>query len=1262
MRNDGLEQPRHAEPADFTHNSHWRVRAWTDAEVQSLVPSRFSVKEALGRGGMGTVFRAFDQADGAEVALKMLHGVGAEERLRLKAEFRAVSSIAHPNLVNLYELVVEEAVCFFTMELVRGVDFAEYTSKLRAECNAAEFDARFRDVALQLALALNALHCGGKLHRDVKPSNVLVTDSGRVVLLDFGLTSALRGQDGHGDDDAVIAGTLLYMSPEASWGITNETPASDWYSYGVTLYQALLGQMPTRLDLLRFCDGSRPNDTHAFTCAPDLLQLLRGLLQQQPSQRPATSHILAVLGEDLQRDEGDASLLPPAEAPPLIGRETELSFLERALDRARADTTQVVRLLGPSGIGKSALMEAFLRSQREHADILILRSRCHPQETVVFNAIDGLVDDLCTQLGNDVATFGDSLEVEEKLALGRVFPALGELLDAPPQSKTPGAEGRSWRHAAFAGVRKLLLNLSKQFTLVLWLDDLQWADEDSGTLIREVLLSIERPRMLAVWSYREEDKDTSPCLVFLRNEASIWSHTLELKLQPLDDTSSRRLLQHLLNPQQLPQHRELVLPAFAGGSPFLLGEYGRYLAALPGLNADSAQRTSVDDLLRMRIKDLPTGSQRLLELLAVAGAPLEHHTALTASGLPKDTARGLVRNLERRSILRIKDVKSHRVEFYHDKLRESVLASLSAPTRMEHHRALGHALMRSAEPNPLAAIEHFEAGKDIQAVQRYIFGAANQANKLLAFERAARLYERAIEVKLSDVPEHELHRRLGSALGSAGHGKKAALAYTRAAELLSQEAGTNSEQVVALKQKAAEQYIQSGHFRQGTQMIREVLSELGVEFPADRAEALKKANTLRLFALFRGVQPKNDARPLDELTLRRFDALFAANTRLAMIDYALCSYATARCATDAVKLGEPSRMSRALGMEAAFCSTLPQGFFQKRANKLHSIAWELASVSDSSDYDRAFATAARSIISFYQGRYEQTWRDADEAQELYRKHSPARGWEHGPWQMWSLLGLSLNGEIRELIQRVIEASDEAALCEDRHIEQNISLGAPAIAWLALDRVHEALARANHALSGAPESYTVQHYQHYVTTVDCDLYANQGLSAWQRTEATWAAHQRESFLLLSFVRDDLWRSRGRAALAAALELQAIGQTATASGHTVKSLHKVVKQAVKRMTSHGAPCSRGFAALLAAGSSHSQGDKSQAAQQLRSAIAAFDEGEMFLFRETARYFLGTTTDDQALVNQANNWFTEQWIVNPERLCSSLAPGFLPHLSRL
>src|SRR5689334_2190419 len=89
-----------------------------------LLPPRFQLKQELGRGGLGIVYRAYDRSAGCEVALKVLQGVSAENRLSLKGEFRASRDVVHQNLVDLHDLVIGEQACFFTMELVNGRDFA----------------------------------------------------------------------------------------------------------------------------------------------------------------------------------------------------------------------------------------------------------------------------------------------------------------------------------------------------------------------------------------------------------------------------------------------------------------------------------------------------------------------------------------------------------------------------------------------------------------------------------------------------------------------------------------------------------------------------------------------------------------------------------------------------------------------------------------------------------------------------------------------------------------------------------------------------------------------------------------------------------------------------------------------------------------------------------------------------------------------------------------------------------------------------------
>ncbi|MCE9579193.1 MAG: serine/threonine protein kinase, partial [Deltaproteobacteria bacterium] len=238
-------------------------------------PERYFTLARLGQGAYGIVYRVLDMALGVEVALKVLTPTAGRgvDLYRFKREFRSLRDVVHPNLVRLYELVLIGEPWFFTMELVRGVTIREHlapaadpsvdhpsqptltggTRPGRRATAPSDLD-RTRDAFYQLADAVAAIHATGKIHRDLKPSNVLVDERGRVVVLDFGLIS----DDAHEPSadrthEASAVGTPGYMSPEQ---VLDEplSAATDWYSVGVMLYEALTGARPfagSRAEMMR---------------------------------------------------------------------------------------------------------------------------------------------------------------------------------------------------------------------------------------------------------------------------------------------------------------------------------------------------------------------------------------------------------------------------------------------------------------------------------------------------------------------------------------------------------------------------------------------------------------------------------------------------------------------------------------------------------------------------------------------------------------------------------------------------------------------------------------------------------------------------------------------------------------------------------------------------------------------------------------------------------------------------------------------------
>jgi len=301
---------------------------------------RFQVVRRLGAGGMGTVFEVLDEETGEHLALKRSKGVDAVRLQLFKNEFRSLSGVVHPNLVGLRQLFVDGDDWCFTQELVAGVPFIEYvrgrprdgaeedqTLTAGVEPSAhpstdtnpapargqtagregsagdgplldAAAEARLRPALGQLVAAIEALHRADLLHRDLKPSNVLVTRSGRLVVLDFGLVHHLRRPSSPRASQTPVAGSVPYMAPEQAWG-GELTPASDWYSVGVMLYEALTGRLPYSgaADWVTLAKVSgppaSPHDEDP-ELPDDLVSLCMDLLQPEPDARPGSARLVEI--------------------------------------------------------------------------------------------------------------------------------------------------------------------------------------------------------------------------------------------------------------------------------------------------------------------------------------------------------------------------------------------------------------------------------------------------------------------------------------------------------------------------------------------------------------------------------------------------------------------------------------------------------------------------------------------------------------------------------------------------------------------------------------------------------------------------------------------------------------------------------------------------------------------------------------------------------------------------------------------------------
>ena len=1255
---------------------------------------RFDIRRRLGAGGMGVVYEAYDRDQQVSLALKTLRRPGPDAILRLKNEFRALQDIQHRNLVHLGELFEDDGVWFFTMELVHGTTLIEYlrpgtqpvwspsaiastdemhaTAPMLAPIPAGTVAAlgsapgsaripiagtfhelRLRDALVQLTHGLSALHHVGKVHRDVKPSNILVEAGGRVVLLDFGLVA--DSEPGPAQSEVGVVGTAAYMAPEQALG-RPVGPEADWYSVGVVLYEALTGVLPfqgSQVQILMQKQQLLPPRplTHVADVPADLDRMCTELLEPDPQRRPTGPALLRGLGVSEPASLTGMTSLAPRSATTLgndlVGRDGELALLAAALDDVRAGRLVCTYVHGESGIGKSTLVRAFCQRAGEDKRVLVLAGRCYERENVPYRVLDGVIDSLSRHLQSLPGPEATALIPERIALLLQVFPALARVaVFAPPPAGPAIVDPQELRTRAFGALRELFARLAERRTLIVAIDDLQWADVDGLELLSDLMRPPHAPAFLLVGSWREAEEGPAGVL---RSLDALPGETRHLRLTRLPEAAAQQLAERLLahagvtGADRAARARSIAREAV--GHPLFMDELVRH-SAIASVPADTPPApVKLADVLWARIGRLDPISRRVLEVVALAGSPIDQDTAARAAGLDLGTlgshaALLRVSNLVRTTGSRPGDT----VEPYHDRVRHALLDHLDADVKVSRHRELARALDASGRADAEDLIEHYRGAHEPDRAGRCAAQAAASAARALAFDQAARLYQLALELLGEDDPARRgLHVLLGDALANAGRGPEAAQAY------LTASAGASAADKLDLELRAAQQLLLTGHIDESVVTLRSFLEREGIRYPRTARDALLMLLARRAQLRLRGLGfAQRDERLVPAKDLKRLDVCFHTGMALGVADTVRGHALLARGLLLALRAGEPMRLARALMVEGV-ARAVAGGKGTREAEALIVTGEHLVSGAHNPQV-LALAAACRAQSSFVSGRFRASLASCEQARTILREHCVGATWERTQVDMFTCWALLRLGDLARLAQFTAEILREFERRNNQYAVTSLSVGVlPSLHFAADDDPAQARAEMQESLARwSPTGFHIQHYQAALSETAARLYAGEAEAAHAYLGAAWPAIARSFLLRVEFVRVEHYDLRARTALAAAaaarspaLRKQRLAQAQSDAGK--------VRQVRE-------PWAAALAQATFAGIARLRGDHASERRLLTAAVAGFEAVDMALQLAAARRRLGELVggdEGRALHAAADAYMTAHRIRRPERMTELLLP---------
>lgn len=750
--------------------------------LKTHITNRYWIINKIGQGGMGIVYKVYDRLAKEYVALKQVlipenqlsfaSKSGSSDvntlRLNLAHEFSILATLRHPHILSVLDYDFDaEGHPFYTMTLLEdGQDLKSYAQELPLEQQV--------DLLAQVLQALHYLHRRGILHRDLKPDNIFITQSGQVKVMDFGLAKK-SNQD---ISDQGIAGTIAYMPPELFYG---DAPSiqSDLWAVGVMAYELFTQRHPFKGDGVQgMLSNILYNDPDISLLPANLKAWVYRLLDKDPDGRYGTAQTA-----DLAAYTYMGQPLPPESsttresflaASTFVGRELQLSEMLTQLDALTEESKSFYLIGGESGVGKSRFVQELI-PQAMVRGIRVLRGQATNESGLPFEMWRTIIPEML--LSTD-------FEMMQARILKEIIPDITDLLgyEVPDAPEIMGV-------AAQERLIKTIIDIVRQSkdTFLLVLEDLHWSQEDVLPLQQLLTIADELHNLMIIGTYRNDERPNLP-----QELAGFEVITLE-RLQRSDIETLSQAMVGKTSDNLL----DLIESQTEGNALFIvevmrsLAEDAGRLSDVSTINLPANVFTErMKNILGRRLEQVPARYQQVLSYAAIYGRQIDKR--ILAHILPDLDLTDWLYHTETAAVLAVQD---NQWRFAHDKLREHILSEIIPDQKPALHRRVATAIEATHPDNDdynETLLEHWYQARDHDKEFDYLDKTVQiLLYKRPDYSRIQQLIDRSLTNFPKTDPRHiELLLHQSQTLRDEGQYTKAEQSAQQALQLTRQESSS----------------------------------------------------------------------------------------------------------------------------------------------------------------------------------------------------------------------------------------------------------------------------------------------------------------------------------------------------------------------------------------------------------------------------------------------------------------------------------------